>query len=633
MQTASRAVRQHLLLSLSALAVALALSAAAARADESNRIELNRVEQNSAQAQSELPPLPGEPAPAAATGAAQPAADLPPPPLPVDTSLFGPGDTTGSINALGSTGVSAREAGEDAAPANSNCPAGMIPIMKDDGEQAVDAEGKPACKAHHPFIKGELTNLGATKLKLKDSRFGIGFGYTRLDGSSYLHVEPQVDIAIGKFSFGVGVPLNVRAYANGFIDGGGFHLRANDYSSPSDYARIVRFITYGAKEDNLYLNIRQLFAASIGHGSIVRRYSGEIDQNITRVGAQLDAYGRFGGFEAFIGDVVQPTHFISGLAFLKPLGFLSGSLLDTLGQTSIGVSTALDLHAPYTLSRIPGGYPQVGNDGEPIVGVERNAQIIGGDLETKILKTDSVDLKPFLDYSRMLDITDENNHTIQGGGGGTVGILGRFNVGDVKVHAFRVIAEGRYFDGNYQPGYFDTFYEVQKYQYITGSASIGYDPKLKTIMTRDPSQKRAGLYAEFGYQFNQGLALMLAYENSYQVSGPNTVCPPAPQVCNDPNQGTQNLTVHIEYPVYSWFQFFASFYKRSFSGSPFNFNNGLGDNTLIYGAARLHILPILFLNVRYYRSWQADPVLGEMKNVPGFEADLEFGYEFDRSKK
>ena len=48
---------------------------------------------------------------------------------------------------------------------------------------------------------------------------------------------------------------------------------------------------------------------------------------------------------------------------------------------------------------------------------------------------------------------------------------------------------------------------------------------------------------------------------------------------------------------------------------------------------RLHVLPILFLNARYYRSWQVDPVLGEMKNVQGFEADLEFGYEFDRAKR
>jgi len=228
-----------------------------------------------------------------------------------------------------------------------------------------------------------------------------------------------------------------------------------------------------------------------------------------------------------------------------------------------------------------------------------------------------------------------------------VGMLGRFNVGDVKVHAFRVIAEGRYFGSNYQPGYFDTFYEVQKFQYISGAASTAYDPKLKALLgTNDivagtgmtdnqirASQKRLGFYAEFGYQFNEGLALMIAYEDSYQVSGPDTVCPASPTYCNDPNQRARNFTAHLEYPVYSWFQFFASFYKRSFSGSPFDFSNGLDNNVLIYTAARLHILPIMFLNVRYYRSWQADPVLGEMKNVPGFEADLEFGYEFDRSKK
>jgi hypothetical protein len=574
--------------------------------------------------------------------------DLPPPPLPEDPSMFGQGLDAPPGTHNSTQAPNAREAAEDALPPGTVCPDGMVPVMLND-LQVLDLNGQPLCKPpHHPFIKGELTNLGATKLKLRDSRFGIGFGYAHLDGSSYLHVEPQLDMNFGKFSFGIGVPLNFRAYANGFVDGGGIHLRANDYSSASDFARVIRFITYGAKEDNVYLNISQLFAASIGHGTIVRRYSGEIDQNITRVGAQLDAYGRFGGFEAFIGDVVQPTHFMSGLAFLKPLGFISGSLGNTLGQTSIGLQTALDLHAPFTLNRIPGGYPSVGDDGEPVVGVERSAQIIGADLETKILKTDSADIKPFLDYSRMLDITDENGKTLSGGGGLTLGLLGRFNVGDVKVHAFRVIAEGRYFDGNYQPGYFDTFYEVQKYQYISGAASTSYDPKLRSVFgTNDlvagstmtdnqtrAAQKRLGFYAEFGYQFNEGLALMLAYEDSYQISGPATVCPPAPQYCNDANARARNFTAHLEYPVYSWFQFFASFYKHSFTGSPFDFVNGkLGDNVLIYAAARVHILPILFLNIRYYRSWQADPVLGQMTNVPGFEADLEFGYEFDRNKK
>src|SRR5205823_6670171 len=136
-------------------------------------------------------------------------------------------------------------------------------------------------------------------------------------------------------------------------------------------------------------------------------------------------------------------------------------------------------------------------------------------LETKIVKTENSDLKPYLDYSRLLDISNPTGVGAKatGGGGLTLGMLGRFNFGDVKVHAFRVVVEGRYFDGNYLPGYFDTFYEVQKFQYITGSANPGYEPKLATILGRDPAHKRAGFYLEVAYQFNQGLAVMAAYED------------------------------------------------------------------------------------------------------------------------
>ncbi len=592
-----------------------------------------QVKADAEKAQAELPPAPGEA------------------PTQADDSMMGEGPALTPPPGTEAFGQNNRPSGREAAEemmevhpqATVTCPEGMVPLLHD-GQQVVGLDGKPACKVRRVFIKGELTNLGATKLKLKDSRFGVRLGYARLDGSSYLSINPELDLAFGRFSFGLGVPLNLRAYANGFVDGGGLHLRANDYNSPSSYAKLIRFITYGAKEDNLYLNISQLFAASIGHGAIVRRYSGNIDQNITRVGAQLDAYGRFGGFEAFIGDIALPTHFMSGVVFLKPLGFLSGPLLSTLGQTSVGVSAAADLKAPFSLKRgpaaptgsnLPGGFPSVGDNGEPIVDVERKAQVIGADLETKFVKTDSSDVKVFIDYSTMLGIQDETGKNLPAGGGFTLGTLGRFNAGEVKPHAFRVIVEGRYFDGNYIPGYFDTFYEVQKYQFITGRANTGYDPKLKAFMTRDPAQKRAGFYAEFGYQYNQGLALMLAYEDSFQVSGPTTNCAAVTpgNVCNDPNVGTRNLTLHLEYPVYSWLQFFASFYRRSFGGAPIDWNHPLGDNTLIYSAVRLHVLPILFLNARYYRSWQVDPVLGEMKNVQGFEADLEFGYEFDRAKR
>jgi hypothetical protein len=218
-----------------------------------------------------------------------------------------------------------------------------------------------------------------------------------------------------------------------------------------------------------------------------------------------------------------------------------------------------------------------------------------------------------------------------GGGGFTLGMLGRFNAGDVKLHAFRVVGEARYYDGNYVPGYFDTFYEVQKYQYITGRADTAYEPKLWTILNRDGAHKRAGFYLEAAYQYNGGLALMAAYEDSFHVSGPADIC----SVCAPELKyvGSRNLTLHVEYPVYSWLQFFGSFYRRSFDGAPFGGSRPLGDNTLVYGAARLHVLWVLFLNARVYRSWQADPVLGEMKNLWGGDFDLEVGWEFDRSKQ
>ena len=570
------------------------------------KLEARRVEDDAATAVSELPPAPGE-----------------------DPGMKAFGQQGGEGGREAAEEAHAREQFDNTFP----CPEGLVPLMSE-GKRVIDVDGKPACKVKRSFVKGELTNLGSDKLVVKDSRFGLRIGYARLDNSSYLHLEPEVDLHFGSsVALGLGVPLNVLGYAGGFYDKGVIKLRAHDYDKPSSFARILRYFTVGRKEDNFYLNVSQLFAASIGHGAIVRRYSGNIDQNITRVGAQLDAYGRWGGFEAFVGDVIQPQHFVAGLLFLKPLGFLSGDLGSTLGQTSLGIATAADFQAPYTLNRIPIlNYPRV-RDGEPEVFETRRAQVVGLDLETKVLKTDGADIKPYADYSRLLDIDTPSGvgARAQGGGGATLGVLGRFNAGDVKLHAFRVVLEGRYFDGNYVPGYFDTFYEVQKYQFITGKADTAYEPKLRTILARDPAHKRGGYYAELAYQYNGGLAVMGAFEQSFHVAGPDDICPS----CSADTKavGARNLTLHIEYPAYSWLQFFGSYYRRSFDGTPIDTSKPLGDNTLVYAALRLHILPILFLNARVYRSWQADKVLGEMQNVYGGDVDLELGYEFDRTSR
>ena len=126
----------------------------------------------------------------------------------------------------------------------------------------------------------------------------------------------------------------------------------------------------------------------------------------------------------------------------------------------------------------------------------------------KIVKTENVDIKPFIDFSWMMpsapDVSilspDGSTLSPQDGNGFTAGLLGRFNYGDDVVHAIRIIGEFRSFSATYLPGYFDTFYEIQKYV-----SSLNYG-RYATLQQSLPPTKykdifidRAGLSRKMGF--------------------------------------------------------------------------------------------------------------------------------------
>ena len=101
-----------------------------------------------------------------------------------------PGEDQSGVPNMGSLGGGAREGGreasEDIVPPQlaEACPEGLVPVMHN-GQPIIDAHGKPVCRAkRQDAVKGELTNLGAAKLLVKDSRFGLRLGYARLDRST-----------------------------------------------------------------------------------------------------------------------------------------------------------------------------------------------------------------------------------------------------------------------------------------------------------------------------------------------------------------------------------------------------------------------------------------------------------------
>jgi hypothetical protein len=477
-------------------------------------------------------------------------------------------------------------------------------------------DGKPE------FVKGELSvYLGSDRLTVKNTRIGVSAGVDRFEDAYYALIEPLVDLRFldGALAFGVGVPLRLELvnFANNPTTGQPYlierigRFRIEDYDSVHDFGRVLKYVTYGRKEDPVYVSAGQRYASSIGHGAITRRYSPSIDIDYPRASAQVDMYNDYAGFELMTNDLLEWNQ-LSGLAFIKPLSFFKPKNL--LARTfSIGVTGGLDWKAPWALATQQGARVTAAN--RLAVASLKPARLIGFDAEVKVVKTDAVDIKPYADYSMLLD----------GDGGFTGGVLGRFNVGEKTVHAFRVVAEARFLGNRYAPSYFDTFYEIDRMAYLNqdfraspSDPTALYVPKHQYVLEHGLGQ-RFGYYLEASWGIRNALGLTLAFEGTS-------------------NSPAKNFVAHLEVPVLSFFQLFGSYYLRGveniseLGAADASGVIGLfGLKSIMFAGARLRVLPFLFINGRVYKTFRVNAVLERYDNQFGFSVDLEIGYEFRKA--
>ncbi|MBN2499100.1 MAG: hypothetical protein JXR96_31215, partial [Deltaproteobacteria bacterium] len=505
------------------------------------------------------------------------------------------------------------------------------------GEPGKEGEAKADEQSSESFVKGELSSfIGATKLATKNNRIGVCLGYKMLDLVHYATITPEADLRFGKLTFGLGVPLALQVFdgnleegqdaSEGFDDAGAF--RTEDWDEPGEYVRFIRYLTWGRKEDNIYFSLSQLGSNSLGHGALARRYSVNIDPNSARVAGQLDMYNDYAGFEFMVNSIVDWEIF-GALGFVKPLSFFLDN--EIARSLSIGFTYMADRAAPVSLvtQSDPANPFFIMGKGRPDVASDAFLHAMGVDVEIKVLRTDTVDIKPFIDISWMLPGTPsgETPPDVSGGNGFTLGLLGRFSFGAESVHALRIIAELRSFSSNYMPGYFDTFYEVQKYavsqDYKKYAAETGALPPTKfyeIFHNRRDGDRKWGFYLEFSYALIGKVSLTLALEGS------------------DADYGNHFLA-HLEVPALDWLQFFASFHQRAMPsvGDIFSLN---ACDKVLFTAVRLKLLPFLFVNFRYHftlglREQYADLTGDGFENhyrfyepYHGIMGDVEFGWEF-----
>ena len=467
-------------------------------------------------------------------------------------------------------------------------------------QPATLAANASAPRPEDKMLKGELSMLGMTEFLNAQNFAGVGIGYFSLDSVSYLQVFPMLDLHFldNRFHLDLGAAVNIAIFDpnNGGFKAAG-KIRKQDWDEWQDYFKILRRVQYGKKEDHFYLRLSQVGAASLGHGGFMRRYNNNMFANSTHLGLEVDAYNDYVGVEGFASDVTFQSRVLGALAFVKPLGWMDSAIARSF---SIGGYYTGDLSAPTTLKRDRQGVVLTDKANNPQYD-SQGLHGVGGDIEVKPIRLgDLIDVKTYIDFNQFIGL----------GNGFSGGVLGRFNI-PIPFLAIRARAEYRNLGDQYLPSYFDNFYEIQKLQMVTFSASTFTPTKLAFMKSIHTGQRRSNGYFEVTFSWVDKLALTAAYDygGGFQQ---------------------QNFLLHFEFSAFDWLRLFATYHKRNFD----NFNQlfKFQENDLLYGQARVEILPFLFLNGRVMKTFVWDPAvdlgLGGLRNLWSYQLDVELGWQW-----
>ena len=466
------------------------------------------------------------------------------------------------------------------------------------------------------FYKGELTTIGPLEIIPRNDRIGVLAGYRKLGFKHFLHIEPQVDLRFfpdedteeSKLRLGFCAPLNLELFSGDDSDGdykmdkfqNAGQPRKEDWDSWRDGFQIIRYIQYGRKEDNLYVNVNRIFASSIGHGIIMKRYIPNLNYFQTHVSATVDAYFDYGGTEFYTNDITK-ANIVGGLAFIKPASFFSDHWMAK--SLSLGITYLTDWDAP---TRI---YDREAADGSYIYD-SKQAQFVGADVELKVFKypveKPEVDLKVYFDFTNWID----------NGSGIAIGNLGRFNLYTSIRQAFRTRVELRVWQDNYTPSYFDPFYEVMKYKYFSENTPATDKDTSKPIVTkyneftgRPDTWDHVGGYFEFSYALLDYVGATVAFDFA---SG----------------QDTGNFLFHLEVPATEYVQFAGTYYKTNVDTAA-NVFDPYSDNTMLLGLMRIRPIQLLAFQLGVHKRvvpgiWY----FPQLQSVWGLKADIEVSWEF-----
>lgn len=274
---------------------------------------------------------------------------------------------------------------------------------------------------------------------------GIGV----LGSDVYTTFQLGADIREGDVSAGLQAALRLRTVD--VKEKGGKTLRREDWDEPSDFAHIIRYLTYGKRLQSVTfgLSLGELCPAGIGNGTLFDNYHSVVDLDHPHSGLQARLRHRYFGVDFVMDDFVRPR--VMGIRLeAKPFPFLK--------RLSLGLSGVADLKAPRVARVDEEGRRRVSPTKRLLVDSEFLG-FVGYDVSYLFGSKKRFWVKPYVD----------NNWAVNHGGGLHAGLTvgGRLMGGKLELMGK---AEYRLGWGGYSPEYVDLFYDVQRYQVPLGQS-------------------------------------------------------------------------------------------------------------------------------------------------------------------
>src|SRR6266478_1367271 len=432
----------------------------------------------------------------------------------------------------------------------------------------------------------------------------VGLAVNNIQGEgSYASTVINTEFNLGPVGLGLSVPLNLLVWNNDQCCLGATTresktyfgiLRRRDWDEAQDYTRFIRYVRYGNKRDPVYALAGQLWAASIGHGTLVSRYSNSLSLDHPKVGLAFDVNTEFVGLETLTDWVGNPS-LMAARAYVRPFGDMP-----VLRGWAIGVSGATDRRAPVGLT----GPLQADAQGNPIIPNQQAVNAVGVDTEFEVVRNSLLSVIPYADFNR-----------IAGAGNGLhAGVLSDVHL-PVPLLEMSVQAklEYRRMQPGYIPEYFDQTYDIGRVQYtVQQGASTTYMAKYdaaQAARTSDTSFSQGGFHGELAVNLAGYVQVGGLYEDRQ----------------GDPNGASLGLFAIL--PKLDVVKA-SAYYLRKNMKSGFGDAFRLDERSLLAASLAYKMVGPLYFRADFRREWVLPPGETQIRAVDSFTAGFASFFEF-----